>query len=162
MKKPSDTSSWPALLTAHAVLTERIEQQLARSELPPLAWYDVLWALERAPAQRLRMHELATHIVLTRSNLSRLVDRLQAAGLLERLADPEDKRGAYAVLTAQGLAMRRKIWPVYSSAIEALYDSHLDVEEQRVLNAALRKILDSARSAPRVEVVPYSGGGGDH
>ncbi|UGQ45383.1 MarR family winged helix-turn-helix transcriptional regulator [Massilia endophytica] len=149
MKKTSEAaqdSSWPLFLTAHALLTELIERRLAEADLPPLGWYDVLWALERAPEHRLRMSELAQHVVLTRSNLTRLADRLMAAGLLSREQDLNDRRGAYAVLTAEGKALRKKMWPHYSAAIGELYDSRLSAEEQRVLGSALRKLISGARS----------------
>ena len=146
-KKDDDPSAWPLLLTAHAVLTGDIERRLAQAGLPPLAWYDVLWALERAPQQRQRMHELADSVVLTRSNLTRLVDRLEAAGLLTRSSDPEDKRGAYAVLGPAGLAMRRKMWTVYSAAIHDLFDAHLTAAEQKTMAGALRRAIAAARAA---------------
>src|ERR1700730_2294233 len=92
--------AWPAFLKAHAVLVERVEERLKASRLPDLAWYDVLWALECAPQNRLRMHELAAHTVITRSNLTRLVDRLEAAGLVVRDRDCTDPRGSYAVMRA--------------------------------------------------------------
>ncbi len=143
---PNEGSSWPLLLTAHAVLTDLMEKQLSDAGLPGLSWYDVLWALERAPGKRLRMHELAHYIVLSRSNMTRLVDRLEAAGLLGREADPDDRRGAFAVLTPQGAALRKKMWPHYEKAIASLYDEHLTVDEQRVLGSALRKVVDNARA----------------
>ncbi|GAB3456617.1 MarR family transcriptional regulator [Massilia terrae] len=147
MSKTDDKlSAWPLLLTGHAVLTGEIERRLAEAGLPPLAWYDVLWALERAPQQRQRMHELADSVVLTRSNLTRLVDRLEAAGLLRRESDPEDKRGAYAVLDGAGLALRRKMWTVYSAAIHALFDAHLSPTEQKTMAGALRKVIGAARA----------------
>lgn len=139
-------SSWPLLLTAHAVLTGLIEKQLSDAGLPGLGWYDVLWALERAPGQRLRMHELAHYIVLSRSNMTRLVDRLEAAGLMLRESDPDDRRGAFAVLTEQGAALRKTMWPHYQKAITSLYDAHLTGEEQRVLGTALRKVVEHARA----------------
>jgi DNA-binding MarR family transcriptional regulator len=93
------------------------------------------------------MHELADDVVLTRSNLSRLVERLAAGGLLRREADPDDRRGAFAVLTEQGAALRKKMWPYYGGAITQFYDAHLTPDEQRVLDGALRKVLAAARPA---------------
>src|SRR5689334_8419202 len=87
--------AWSVLLATQATLVERIESALAAMELPPLAWYDVLWALERAEGGRLRMHELAQRVVLSRSNLTRLADRLEGAGLTLRERCPDDRRGAY-------------------------------------------------------------------
>jgi DNA-binding MarR family transcriptional regulator len=138
-------SVWPLFLTAHAVLVERIEARLAGAGLPPLAWYDVLWALERAPERRLRMSELAEHVVLSRSNLTRLVDRLEEAGLVARERSEEDRRGAYAVITAEGREVRRKMWPTYEAGIREVFDSQLDAAEARPMAAALQRMLDAAR-----------------
>jgi DNA-binding MarR family transcriptional regulator len=137
-------------LTAHAVLVERIEARLAEAGLPPLSWYDVLWALERAEDRRLRMSELADMTVLSRSNLTRLVDRLESAGLVARERAEEDRRGAFAVVTSEGRAMRRKMWPVYSTAIKELFEDHIDSREAAQMGATLRRILDAVRekSAP--------------
>ena len=146
INKENHPSAWPLLLTGHAVLTGIIERRLAEAGLPPLAWYDVLWALERAPRHRLRMHELADGVVLTRSNLTRLVDRLESAGLLRREPDQDDKRGAYAAIEPAGLALRKKMWLVYSAAIHDLFDAHLDGDEQRALAGALRKVILAARA----------------
>jgi len=137
-------SAWPLFITVHARLVERMEEDLAAAGLPELAWYDVLWALERADG-RLRLHELAHEVVLSRSNLTRLVDRLEDAGLLQRERAEEDRRGYFAVITPRGLSMRRKIWPVYSRAIEAHFDRHLTQSEQQTLRAAFRRVLDAAR-----------------
>lgn len=144
-------SVWPLFLTAHAVLVERIEARLASASLPPLAWYDVLWALERAPERRLRMSELADHVVLSRSNLTRLVDRLEEAGLVARERSEEDRRGAYAVITPAGRELRRRMWPTYEAGIRAVFDSQLGEAEARHLSAALQRILGAARGLPKPE-----------
>ena len=85
-------------------LLERIETALATADLPPLAWYDVLWELEKAEQGRLRMHQIADRIVLSRSNLTRLADRLEKAGLIAREACPDDRRGAAMEADAQATA----------------------------------------------------------
>jgi DNA-binding MarR family transcriptional regulator len=138
-------SAWPAFLTAHAALVGCVEERLRAAGLPELAWYDVLWALEQAPGRRLRMHELADLTVIARSNLTRLVDRLEAAGLARRDRDCADRRGAYAVLTDAGLAMRKRMWSVYSPAIQELFEAHLSQAESRQMRKALLRILAAAR-----------------
>jgi len=134
-------------LTAHAVLVEQIEARLAQQDLPPLAWYDVLWALERSQDQRLRMNELADQVVLSRSNLTRLVDRLEQAGLVERQRSEDDRRGAFAVLTAAGKAMRKRVWPVYQSAIRELFEEGISESEAAAMGKALRRLLERAGSS---------------
>jgi DNA-binding MarR family transcriptional regulator len=150
----SKGSVWALFLTTHAVLLERIETRLAQAELPPLAWYDVLWGLERAPEQRLRMSELAEKVVLSRSNLTRLADRLEEAALLQRARSEEDRRGAYAVLTVEGKAMRRRMWPVYAEAIRQLFESQITDVQGQVMAEAFRGMLEATRGA-----APSEGGG---
>jgi DNA-binding MarR family transcriptional regulator len=135
-------SAWPAFLKAHAVLVARVEERLKASGLPDLAWYDVLWALECSPENRLRMHELAEHTVITRSNLTRLVDRLEAAGLVARDRDCTDRRGSYAVMSAAGQEMRRRMWRVYAPAIRELFDLHFSSAEHDALQAMFQRLLE--------------------
>jgi len=137
--------AWAVLLTAHATLVEKIEEALAEADLPPLAWYDVLWELEKAPEGKLRMHELARRVVLTRSNLTRLADRLESAKLIERADTPHDRRGYDCVITRAGLAMRKRMWPVYRAEIERLFSRHINAEEARVMGDALSRAVKAAR-----------------
>jgi DNA-binding MarR family transcriptional regulator len=138
--------AWALFLTAHAVLIDRVEAALRRAGLPELAWYDVLWALENADRGKLRMHELAERIVLTRSNLSRLVDRLERAGLVRREACVDDGRGHYAVIAEPGLAMRKKMWPVYRAEIDRVFARHVDPAEAQVVADCLTRILAQAKA----------------
>jgi DNA-binding MarR family transcriptional regulator len=144
-------SVWALFLTAHAVVVEAIEVRLARAGLPGLAWYDVLWALERAGDRRLRMRELAELTVISRSNLTRLVDRLESAGLVVRERAQEDRRGAFAVISAQGRALRRKMWPVYAAAIKDLFEDRLTEREAAVMGDALRRTLGAVRERQKEE-----------
>ena len=137
--------AWAVLLTAHAVLIERIQAALAAAGLPALDWYDVLWELEKAEG-RLRMHDLARRVVLSRPNLSRLADRLEDAGLVEREDCPDDARGYDLVLTRAGRAMRRKMWPVYEAEIEKLFSRHVTVDEARAIGEALGRAVKATRA----------------
>ena len=141
----SASHAWALFLTAHAVLVEAVEARLANAGLPPLAWYDVLWALERLDDGRSRMHELADLVVLSRSNLTRLVDRLEKAKLVRRVRSEDDRRGAYAEITAEGRKLRRRMWPVYAAAIDELFAAHLSRTEAESIDRALRKVLDAVR-----------------
>src|SRR5258705_523900 len=137
--------AWAVLVTAHATLIENSETALAEAKLPPLAWYDVLWELEKAEGGKLRMHELARRIVLSRSNLTRLADRLENATLIEREDTRHDRRGYDCVITRAGLAMRKKMWPVYKAEIERLFSRHITVEEARTIGDALARAVKAAR-----------------
>jgi DNA-binding MarR family transcriptional regulator len=137
--------AWGLLLAVNSTLLERIEASLAAAALPPLAWYDVLWELEKAPDGRLRMHEIAHRIVLSRSNLTRLADRLETAGLIAREPCPDDRRGAYCVITRAGRQMRERMWPLYQRQIEDLFAAHLSAQEAESMVSALGRILQAVR-----------------
>ena len=132
--------AWEAFVFAHAAAVGRIERDLAREDVVSLAWYDVLVALAHAPDRRLRLNELAERVVLSRSGLSRLVDRIEAAGLIVREPSPDDRRGAYAVLTEAGATAQREAWPRYAAGIAKHFSRHLSDEEKRVIAVALRRV----------------------
>jgi len=139
-------AAWRTLITAHALLVERIDQELIAAGCVPLHWYDVLIELAEAPERRLRMHELAERVVLSRSTLTRLVGRLEEEGLLVRERHDSDRRGVYAALTASGLDALRRAWPVYARGIATHFARHLGEAEARTLTEALARVLDAIRA----------------
>lgn len=136
---------WRNFLTAHAAVIDRIEDDLAEAEVLPLSWYDVLLALYEASEHRLRMHELASAILVTRGGLTRLVARIEKAGLLRREPDPADGRGLYAALTDEGLEALRKTWPLYARGIAEHFGRHLSDEEVEMLDRALCRVSAAAQ-----------------
>jgi DNA-binding MarR family transcriptional regulator len=145
---PDGLLAWRAFLRAHAAAVGRIERDLAASEPDlPLTWYDVLVALVGAPDRRLRLRELAHEVLLSRSGLTRLVDRLEKAGLLRREPDPTDRRGAFAVLTDAGYEALRRTWPLYARGIEEHFARHLSDDEAAVLARVLQRIADAGQAS---------------
>ena len=137
--------AWRSFITAHAVVIEQIERELAGAGLPPLGWYDVLLELSVASDRRLRMHELARAVVLSRSGLTRLVDRLEKAGLWRREPDPGARRGSFAGLTDKGAAMRERMWPVYARGIAEHFGEHLNDEEAKTITRAMKRVIAAIR-----------------
>jgi len=90
------------------------------------------------------MHELAERVVLSRSGLTRLVDRLEAERVLTRDRCGTDRRGAYAVITEQGIFALRRAWPVYANGIAKYFAQWLTPEEAEVLESAFGRILQAA------------------
>jgi DNA-binding MarR family transcriptional regulator len=133
-------SPWPLWLRAHQTTLDAVEADLAGADLPPLSWYDVLWSLEQAEDGKLRMAELADEMLLTRSNATRLIDRLEKAGLIRREPCDTDKRGCFTVLTEEGRALRERMWPVYRQAIDRHFASLLSAEEREVLQRVFRRL----------------------
>jgi DNA-binding MarR family transcriptional regulator len=132
-------SVWRLFLTAHVKVLERIESKMAQAELPSLEWYDVLFVLKEAPEHRLRLSQLAEKLLLSRSNLTRLADRLEKAGLLRREHCPTDRRCTFAVVTEAGLAMQQQMWTVYAEGIAEYFADCLDDAE--VLQQVLKRML---------------------
>jgi len=131
---------WRAFLKAHAVVIDRIDHDLVSAERLPLSSYDVLIELYEAPERRLRMYELAERVVLSRSGLTRLVDRLEAEGFLTRDRSGTDRRGAYAVITEQGIAALRRTWPVYARGISEYFAQWLTPDQAVLLQDAFESI----------------------
>jgi DNA-binding MarR family transcriptional regulator len=139
-------AAWRAFINAHASVIDRIEQELAEEGQLPLTSYDVLVALAEAPDHRLRMNDLARKVVvLSRSGVTRLADRLEADGLLRRERTVEDRRGAYAVITDKGLEALDRARPVYARGIARHFACFLNEAEVRTLTAALERIDAAAR-----------------
>jgi DNA-binding MarR family transcriptional regulator len=141
-RQPDDTTiaAWIGLSRAQRVATASIEAQLKAAGFPPLAWYDALWELERAGGEGLRPFELERALLFEQYNLSRLIDRLEKAGLVARRACPDDKRGQVLAITPEGLTLRRDMWGVYGPAIEAAMGAKLDAGEAKVLAGLLAKL----------------------
>ena len=132
--------AWRLFLEAHAALTRTLERELVEDRQLPLAWYDVLVQLEEAGG-RLRMHELADRLLLSRSATTRLVERLERPELISRQACPEDRRGTHVVLTPQGRATLRKAAPIHLSGVESHFAERLTDSDTQALIRALKKLV---------------------
>jgi DNA-binding MarR family transcriptional regulator len=133
---------WRWLLLAHAAALRAIEFDLVTHGVIPLTWYDVLLELNAAEHRRLRMSELGERVVLSRTRVSRIVDDLVAAGLVERTPNPDDRRSAFAQLTARGRSALRRAAPHYLAGIRRHFLDLLDGKERDVLARALKRVAD--------------------
>lgn len=137
---PQRLEAWRAFLRAHAVLTDTLDRELQAERDLPLAWYDVLLNLTEAPDHRLRMRDLADRVLLSRSGLTRLVDRMATAGLVSREPDPDDRRGTLACLTDTGLHTLRRAAPVHLRGVQQHFARYLRDDEVAVVRDALERI----------------------
>jgi len=131
---------WRTFLRAHAATVRELERELLARTGLPLAWYDVLLQLAEAPERRLRMAELADRVLLSRSGLTRLIDRLQAEGLVRREPSPDDARGTYTVLTQAGFERLRAAAPVHLAGIRDHWLVHFSDDELRLLGGWLGRL----------------------
>jgi DNA-binding MarR family transcriptional regulator len=142
-------TAWTRLIRAQQVLLERVEADLTAAQLPPLGWYDVLLELQREKSGRLRQFELCERVLLSKYNLSRLLDRLEEAGFVKRRPCKEDRRGAIVAISASGRALQKKMWPVYRGAIEHYFAKHLSQEDAEYFGQLLARLITAARLVPR-------------
>jgi DNA-binding MarR family transcriptional regulator len=142
----TDVEAFRSFMTAHALLVGALERAFARAELPPLVWHDALAALDATPEQRMRIHELADALALSRSGLSRLLDRMERQDALRRERCPNDRRGAFAVLTDIGADVLERMRPVYRATVEEHFMPHLGADAEP-MREALDRVAGSARAA---------------
>jgi DNA-binding MarR family transcriptional regulator len=136
--------AWIAIAQTHAAVTGRLQEALTAAELPPLPWFEVLATLDRAPEQRLKMGELAEALVITRGGLTKLVDRLIKAGLLERTFCETDRRVSYATLLPAGVELLEEMRPVVRGELAVAFSANLTVEEAEELRSMLERVRNSA------------------
>jgi DNA-binding MarR family transcriptional regulator len=134
--------AWGALARTHAAVSQRLQEALAQGDFPPLPWYEVLATVAEAPDQRMRMGDLAEALVITRGGLTKLVDRLVKAGLLERTFCETDRRVSYATLLPAGMTLLAEMRPVIVGELEVAFSANLSVERAN----ELREMLDGVRN----------------
>jgi DNA-binding MarR family transcriptional regulator len=142
---PHRMGAWRAFLTAHARVVERLAAELEEQEGLPLAWYDVLVHLHEADDHRLRMQELAARVLLSKSGLTRLVDRMEAAGLVERIPCPDDRRGTFAALTAAGVERLRETAPTHVEGVRRHFTDLVRDDEAELLREVLERVAEAER-----------------
>jgi DNA-binding MarR family transcriptional regulator len=126
-RRPSTeaTAAWIRLMRIQSRVLGAVEQDLKKAGFPPLAWYDALLELSRAPGGELRPVELEKQMLLPQYSTSRLIDRLVEEGLAVRRECKMDKRGLFVEITDAGRDLQKRMWSAYSAAIERHVGSKL-------------------------------------
>jgi DNA-binding MarR family transcriptional regulator len=140
----AELAAWRGFLRLHASLVKELDAELEAHHKLPLSSYDVLTTLADQPGGRMRMCDLADAVVLSRSGLTRLVDRLQREGLIERAQCASDARGAFAVLTDTGRERLRDAQPLHRDGIRRRFLQHFSEEELRQLASCWERVLRGA------------------
>src|SRR3954452_12154555 len=136
-----ELSAWRGMLRVHAQLSKALDAQLIAAHGMPLTSYEVLMYLSDAERRRMRMNELAQPVLLSRSGLTRLVDRLERDGYLARCSCAHDARGAFAVLTPAGREKLDAARETHLAGVRQLFLSHFSEEELDVLGNAWERVL---------------------
>lgn len=134
--------TWRAFLRAHARVVRELERELAADQDMALADYDVLVQLSAAEDRRLRMSELADRLLLSRSGATRLVDRLVADGLVERITCESDRRGQWASLTDAGYERLKRASPTHLRGVASHFLDRLSPKETATLKPVLARLAE--------------------
>ena len=141
---PEELAAWRGLLRVHSALVKALDAELLADHELPLTSYEVLIQLRSAPRRRRRMAELADGVLLSRSGMTRLVDRLEREGLLERDACVSDGRGTFAVLTDKGEALLSEARRTHLDGVRERFLRHFEPDELRTLAALWDRVLPGA------------------
>jgi len=140
--------AWRGMLRAHAALTKALDADLDAEHRLPLSSYEVLLYLNDAEGGRMRIRDLASSVILSRSGLTRLADRLEREGLIRRESCSSDARGAYAVLTPAGAQKLAAARVTHLAGVRSLFLEHLSDDELDALGDAWDRVVPGAASAP--------------
>ena len=146
---PAELGAWRGLLRVHSALVKTLDAELLADHDLPLTSYEVLINLQAAPDRRRRMAELAEGVLLSRSGMTRLVDRLEREGLLERDACVSDGRGTFAVLTGKGEALLSRARRTHLDGVRDRFLRHFSEEELEHLAGLWNRILPGAADLSR-------------
>jgi DNA-binding MarR family transcriptional regulator len=143
MAKPSKpvVDAWIALNRAQRHVVAAIGAELKSAGLPPLAWYDVLLELWRAPGGRLRQGDLEHKMLFPQYGISRLVDQLEREKLVRRERCEDDGRAYWVTISDKGLALRQRMWPIYAAAIQRHVGEKLPEQEAARIAEGLWKLV---------------------
>jgi MarR family 2-MHQ and catechol resistance regulon transcriptional repressor len=133
------------VVRTHRLLTDRLGRELEDSVGIPLVFFDVLIHVGGAPGGRLTMSRLSTDVALTTGGVTRLVDRMVEAGLVQRENCPNDRRSIHVVLTAAGRDVMQRATAAHAESIERHLFDPLSATDRAALAAALTKVLEAAR-----------------
>lgn len=132
--------AWVRLILAARTALGQVEAALKEAGLPQLVWYDVLLELSRAGEDRLRHKDLVNRMLLEKYNLTRLIDRMAASGVVERVRDDADARGAAIRITEKGVTLKDAMWPVYRDAVAASFSGRYSGDELSTLARLLGRV----------------------
>ena len=140
--------AWRSFLRAHAEVTRKLEADLLAEHRLPLAWYDVMVQLVEAPDRKLRMTDLAGAVLISRSGLTRLVDRMVADGLIRREPAPDDARGTFAVLTDDGYKRLRGATPTHLRGVAGYVIDRVSADQLDSWGEACAQIAAAEPATP--------------
>lgn len=142
-KEKYQIDSWGYILQAQSSIVQEADRQLKEAGMIPLVWYDIILIINKSKDRKLRLNEIVKRMVLTKSGISRTVDRMMEEGYLKKEKCKEDGRGIYIIYTQKGYSEFRKAWAIYSKVIKQMLVDKLTDDEIENLRSSLGKIFTS-------------------
>jgi len=140
--------AWRSFLTAHAGLIDRLGEEMEAETGLPLPWYEVLLLIYESDDRQLRMHELAESRLLSRSAMTRFVDRMEAAGLVHRETCVSDRRGTFVTATDLGKKRFREAGRVHLRGIEEHFARRVAEPEAATLTTMMDRVVVGLADQP--------------
>ena len=140
--QPGTLDAWRGFLFANAKVVRALDADMLEQHDLSLTWFDLLSRLKQAPDQRLRMRQLETASLFTRSGITAFADRLENAGFVRRERSTEDRRGVYLAITQAGIDKIDEVWPDHQLSIQRHFGQHVDPVGAKALQAVSQKILN--------------------
>jgi DNA-binding MarR family transcriptional regulator len=147
----AELRAWRGLLKAHASLVKRLDAQLEAEHGLPLTSYEVLVRLEDADGCKMRMHDIASSVWLSRSGLTRLIDRLERDGLVNRTSCAQDARGAFACLTDTGRQKLAEARTTHMQGVRELFLSRFSEPELEAFSEMWERVVPEDAGCCRSE-----------
>lgn len=148
---PEQIRVWRNFITLHALIIEKIEAELRLKQAIPLNWYDVLFALWETHERKLTPNQLSTSVILSKSTLTRILDRLEEKKLIRRETSKADKRSYQVALTDAGLDAMKKAWTIYSRNVDLSFTQFIESHGLSAeFSKTLSELLNFNRSKPEI------------
>ncbi len=139
-KRVEETHIWGGLLLVHKFVSRELAADLEREVGISLVWYDTLLVLAESQDGRMRLQDLEQRVLHSQSGMTRLIDRMTAAGHVTREKADDDRRGVYARITPEGVHAFRRAAPTFVNGVHRYFLSHLSEEDKKVIRDALARV----------------------
>ncbi len=139
-KRVEETHIWGGLLLVHKFVSRELTADLEREVGISLVWYDTLLVLAESEDGRMRLQDLEQRVLHSQSGMTRLIDRMAAAGHVTREKADDDRRGVYARITPEGMHAFRRAAPTFVNGVHEYFLSHLSEEDKKVIRDALARV----------------------
>jgi DNA-binding MarR family transcriptional regulator len=138
----TQVAAWQQLLICQSRIVRLVEREFESHGLVSFRFYDVLLQLRHSPKREKRFREINGEVALSRSALSRCLDRMATSGLVEKLDCPEDPRGLIVRMTPKGEQELKRAWPVYRRLIETCFGRHFSPDELEFLATRFANVTE--------------------